>query len=140
MPDLNDDLRALREALALPLMSRDWYDGGCNTVHGRTADPNDPLEIAHPEPLDGTARYIAAASPDRIERVLAALEAAQRERDQARADARRLDWLEQNRHLPLGLCGAWRNPAPPAAPYWEPTTLREAIDAAMSQEGGGDGQ
>lgn len=84
MSEQQDDVRVLREALAGDLMAREWQHGGCDTVDGLT-DEGEWWEICHPMPLDGTATYIAAASPARIARVLDALETAQRERDAALA-------------------------------------------------------
>lgn len=86
---LQDEVIApLRRTLADAEWSGSWHDSGCGTVmcdYG--GDPRfrgEHGEIAHPEPL-GIAPYIAACSPDRIRRLLGALEEAQTEcNEQAR--------------------------------------------------------
>lgn len=80
-----EDVRVLREALAAEFLCSDWQYTGCNTVEGKAAD-GEWWEIAHPCPMDGTARFIGAANPARIARLLDAVERERAARQQAQAE------------------------------------------------------
>lgn len=153
MDDVSNDVQALRDALAAgPTRGPwhfgpgfgDWQIGSDHSVGGKACKTGRQLVAhcprsskratpAYAAMFEATGRFIAAASPDRIARLLDALQQAQRERDEARQDARLLDWLQTNGHAVACIAGAWyggRSSAPHGS-------LRQAIDAAMQQQEAG---
>lgn len=101
-PALDDDVRVLREAMAAGPTPGPWSTISRGAYWGeeeadvRDADEQDVAGAEFVQPIgdnDTTrgqlwakdARYIAAAGPDRIARVLDAMDALQRERDEALA-------------------------------------------------------
>lgn len=123
-----DDVKALREALAGDLAAREWRYTGCNTVDG-LYPAGEWWEVCHPMPLDGTAQFIGAASPSRIARVLDEMDrlrerVAELERDAARGQFAR-------KRSPLRLVRlAWRE-SPEALKHEEPDA---AVDAAIAAQ------
>lgn len=142
-PTQEDDVKQLRDALALGPLPGAWavgpdfdndgtlerivcaLDGAAVVAVAMDFGPNNPhLRAAN-------AAFIAAANPERIARLLARLEQAER-------DAGRLDWVIANRNLRVQGKGA----------NWmvldcrdgltfitqDHSTPREAIDAAIASE------
>lgn len=143
-----DDIKAIRDALAAGPKPGAWAPGNTDPLlfgvrHGCGTEPiGFVYGPARAEASDygrqclATAAYIAACHPERIARLLDALEAATR-------DAERLDWLTRNRlkEIPPGRdgpayglvqfqWGQWCDQPGPATAEG----FRAAIDAAMSSE------
>ena len=149
---MKSDIEALRQALAAGPTPGPWVDDRhaswahpITTVNAPDRKPlrdvvayvrlsdvaNFSCTIGKAEQEWKNAAYIAAASPDRIARLLDALELAQR-------DAERLNWLDENPDS-IGRSQGYRG----SACSWTArdgdgylhdfTSAREAIDAAMKE-------
>ena len=133
----DDDIRALRGALADGPMLGPWYVDHHypDTIDGHVAisskdhdafaqvvwSMSDERALGMPSPRqEATTTYIAVASPDRIARLLDEVE-------RLRKDSERLDWLGD----PANVIGHVLLPSEIVARHLE--SLRDAIDAARKE-------